>query len=82
MALRIIVNFAVFVAAFNPGHYSSPVEKVNYMRARLEGDAADVISGRSLTNANYEQSINLLKERYGQNGVIMNVYYTSLMGLP
>ena len=22
MALRIIVNFAVFVAAFNPGHYS------------------------------------------------------------
>ena len=52
------------------------------MRAQLEGHAADVISGRSLTNANYEQSINLLKERYGQNGVIMNVYYTSLMGLP
>ena len=22
MALQIIVNFAVFVAAFNPGHYS------------------------------------------------------------
>jgi len=55
---------------------------MNYLRAQLEGDAADVISGLSLTNANYEQSIKLLKERYGQNEVIINVHYTSLMDLP
>ena len=55
---------------------------MNYLRAQLEGDAADVISGLPLTNANYEQSIKLLKERYGQNEVIINVHYTSLMDLP
>jgi len=55
---------------------------MNYLRAQLEGDAADVISSLSLTNANYEQSMKLLKERYGQNEVIINVHYTSLMDLP
>lgn len=54
---------------------------MNYLRAQLEGDAADVISGLSLINANYEQSIKLLKDRYGQNEVIINVHYTSLMDL-
>ena len=55
---------------------------MNYLRAQLEGDAADVISGLPLTNANYEQSIKLLKERYGQNEVIINVHCTSLMDQP
>ena len=36
---------------------------MNYLRAQLEGDAADVISGLS---------IKLLKERYGQNEVFIN----------
>lgn len=54
---------------------------MNYLRAQLEGDAADVISGLSLINANYEQSIKLLKDRYGQNEVISNFHYTSLMDL-
>ena len=54
---------------------------MNNLRAQV-GDATDVISGLSLTNANYEQSIKLLKERYGQNEIIINVHYTSLMDLP
>jgi len=55
---------------------------MNYLRAQLEDDAADAISGLPLTNATYEQSIKLLKERYGQNEVIINAHYTSLMDLP
>ena len=55
---------------------------MNYLRAQLEGDAADVISGLSLTNANYKQSIKLLKEHCGQNEVIISIHYTSLMDLP
>ena len=60
----------------------SPVEKINYLKSELEGDAANVISGLSLTNVNYKQSIKLLKERYGQNEIIVNVHYTSLIDLP
>lgn len=59
----------------------SPVEKMNYFRAQ-PGDVTDVISGLPLTNANYEQFIKLLKECYGQNEVIINIHYTSLMDLP
>ena len=33
MALRIIVNFAVFVAAFNPGHYS---ETFDFLMAKAD----------------------------------------------
>ena len=81
-----LLNWQGFWDSFNSAIHSnpslSPVEKLNYLRAQLEGDAADVISGLPLTNANYEQSIKLLKERYGQNEVIINVHYTSLMDLP
>jgi len=56
----------------------SPVEEMDYLRAQLEGDAVCIISGLSLINANYEQSIKLLKERYGQNEAIIIVHYTSL----
>jgi len=59
-----------------------PVEKINYLRAQQESDVADAISGLPLTKANYEQSMKLLKERYGQNEVIINAHYTSLMDLP
>ena len=81
-----LLNWQEFWDSFNSAIHSnpslSPVEKMNYLRAQLEGDAADVISGLPLTNANYEQSKKLLKESYGQNEVIINVHYTSLMDLP
>ena len=70
-----------FNSAIQSNPSLSPVEKMNYLRAQLEGDAADVISGLPLTNANFEQSIKLLKERYGQNEVIIYIHYTSLMDL-
>ena len=33
MVLRIIVNFGVFVAAFNPGHYSETGDMIKHWRA-------------------------------------------------
>ena len=60
----------------------SPVDKMNYPKATLDGEAAEVISGLALTNGNYEEAIRLLQERYGQNEIIINAHYTSLMDLP
>ena len=41
-----------------------PVNKFNYLRAELEGDASVhvVMSGLELTNTNYEVAVNLLRE--------------------
>ena len=60
----------------------SPVDKINYLKAKLDGEAAQVISGLALTNFNYEEAIRLLQERYGQKEIIINAHYTTLMDLP
>ena len=38
------------------------VQKFNYLRAKLQGDAARVVIGLALTDVNYEQSVALLRE--------------------
>ena len=58
-----------------------PVEKMNYLRAKLEREAAEVISGLTLTNANYEEAIRLLQKRLDQYEIIINAHYTKLMDL-
>jgi len=55
---------------------------MNYLKAKLNGEAAEVISGLALTNVNYEEAIRLLQERYGQNEIIINAHHTSRMDLP
>ena len=71
-----------FDSAIHSNESLSPCEKMNYLRAKLEGEAAEVISGLTLTNANYQEAIRLLQKRFGQNEIIINAHYTSLMDLP
>ena len=42
------------------------VQKLSYFRGQLQGEAARVIAGIQLTNANYQHHIDLLKDRFGQ----------------
>ena len=58
------------------------IEKFNYLRAQLENEALKSIAELELTNANYEATINLLKERYGNNQLIVDTHYTKLMEMP
>ena len=59
------------------------VQKLNYLRAHLQGDAAGVIAGFSLTNANYSHSIALLLNCFGQlYKLLVNVHMQPLLDLP
>ena len=58
------------------------MDKFNYLRAELEGDASTVISGLELTNSNYEVAVNLLQERFGRDELMMDAHYSALMDLP
>ena len=58
------------------------MEKFNYLRAELEGDASAVISGLELTNSSYEVAVNLLQERFGRDELMMDAHYSALMDLP
>ena len=71
-----------FQAAVDSNPNLSGVDKFNYLHSRLEGDALEVISGMTLTYANYDKAKDILKERYGRQDVIVNAHYKSLVSLP
>ena len=71
-----------FEASIHRNPNLQPVDKFNYLRAELEGDASAVISGLELTNSNYEVAVNLLQERFGRDELMMDAHYSALMDLP
>ena len=56
-----------FDSAINSNQSLTPIEKFSYLRASLRGSAAATINGLSLSSANYEAAVALLKERYGDS---------------
>ena len=71
-----------FEAAVHSNRSLTGVQKLNYLCAQLRGDAARVIAGFQLTNANYEHSIALLKERFGQPYKQIDAHMQALIDLP
>lgn len=71
-----------FDAAVNSNQAISSVQKLNYLRSQLQGDASHVIAGFSLTNASYEHSVTLLKDRYGQPQKLITAHMQALLDLP
>jgi len=60
----------------------SGVQKLNYLRAQLQGGALHTIAGLPLTNLNYDHSVALLKERYGQSNKLIDANMQALIELP
>ena len=54
-----------FDAAVHTNPAISEVQKLNYLRSLLKGEASQVIAGFPLTSDSYEHSLALLKDRYG-----------------
>ena len=55
-----------FSAAVDSSPVLSGVQKFNYLRTLLQGEAARAVAGFPLTDANYSHSVEILKERFGQ----------------
>ena len=60
----------------------SDIEKFNYLRSYLSGNALHAIDGFSLSSANYEKAMLLLKERYGNTQVIITSHMNELLKIP
>ena len=56
-----------FEAAVNSNAALDGVQKFNYLKAQLHGDASRAIAGLPLTSANYNHAVSLLQERFGQS---------------
>ena len=68
-----------FEASVHSNSNLSGVQKFSYLQAQLVGDASRAIAGFPLTNNNYEQAVNLLKERFGQPSKIINAHMQALL---
>ena len=59
-----------------------PVEKLNYLHAKLEGNAKRAIAGLEITNDNYEVAVKILHNRFGDPQTVISGHYMKLMDLP
>ena len=58
------------------------VQILTFLKSQLQNEAERCISGLSLTNATYERAICLLKDRFGQQHMIINAFMQNLLELP
>lgn len=57
------------------------IEKFNYLKMFVGGNALSAISGFSLSNDNYDSAIQLLKERFGRNDMLINAHMNALLNI-
>ena len=68
-----------FESAVHNNTTISAVDKFNYLRGLLNGPAASTIAGFSLSAANYEAAINLVKERFANRQTIIASHMEKLL---
>ena len=67
-----------FDAAVHNSPSLSKVQKFNYLRSLLQGNALRAIAGLQLTDANYDHAIAILTQRYGQPHKIEEAHMQAL----
>jgi len=70
-----------FEATIDKGRYSL-VDKINYLKTKLIGEALDAIAGYQLSNDNYKLVVDVLKQRFVNAQSIIDAHYRSLSHLP
>ena len=68
-----------FKAAVHNNTALNKIQKFNYLRAQLHGDASRAIAGLPLTDANYDHAMALLTQRYGQSHKIVHAHMQALL---
>ncbi|XP_077553403.1 uncharacterized protein LOC144168258 [Haemaphysalis longicornis] len=68
--------------AIHENNSLSSVEKFLYLRMSLTGKAAAVVSGLQATEDNYSSAVDMLKERFGRQDILVQEHLTQLLNLP
>jgi hypothetical protein len=71
-----------FTSAVDKDSSLENIQKFQYLIAQLIGEAAKTIEGLQLTNANYIEALEILKQRYGQPHKLIASYMKALWELP
>ena len=80
-----VMKFQAFWQAFKSAVYNNPavshVNKLNYLFSLLEGKAYRAVAGLDLRAENYENTIQILKTRFGKRQQIINAHMQALLQL-
>ncbi|XP_065896204.1 uncharacterized protein [Dysidea avara] len=71
-----------FQAAIHLNPNLSGVQKFNYLKAQLQGDAARTIDGIPLCDQNYLHAVTLLQNRFGQTHKLVSAHMQALLQVP
>ena len=71
-----------FKAAVHSNQAISKIDMYNYLNSLLEGPAARAIQGLALTEANYNNAIELLQARFGKPQQVISAHMDELLRLP
>ena len=80
-----IMKWPTFWDSYESSVHNSPglsdVDKFNYLRSLLEKVAYEAISGLTLSSANYQEAIEILKKRFGNKQMIVSKHMESLLSV-
>ena len=71
-----------FDSAIHSNGALNKIDKYNYLNSLLEGPAARAVQGLTLTEANYDSAIELLKSRFGKPQQVISAHMDELLHLP
>ena len=71
-----------FEAAVHNNSSVSGIDKFNYLKSLVEGNAASAIDGFALTADNYESAVKVLKDRFADPQIIISSHMEELLNLP
>ena len=71
-----------FEAAVHNNSSVSRIDKFNYLKSLVEGNAASAIDGFALTADNYESAVKVLKDRFADPQIIISSHMEELLNLP
>ncbi|XP_065051274.1 uncharacterized protein LOC135680947 [Rhopilema esculentum] len=81
-----IVNFFSFWESFNAAVHENTniptITKFSYLKSYLDGQAARAIEGLPMTEANYENALLILQDRFGKKQKIISKHMDELLKLP
>jgi len=79
--LAIRKNGSPFGSTVHTNKALKNVDKLNYLKSLLEGAALSAITGLALTEPNYANAVDILKERFGNKQLIISSHMDALLKL-
>ena len=70
-----------FTSAVHTNDQLSEIDKFNYLRSLLEGNAYEAVAGLALSEANYGEAVEILKKRFGNRQLIISKHMESLLSI-